>query len=136
MQEKYRLLGFSEEKIKKLMDTKSDATDEMISEAKKAIELIIEGTDPGMNWSADTTYLQYISDWLLENSEDIKEDKKKKIEDYWEKHLAVATKNAEQKQFREELILNTKQSQALIENPKTAPEVTVGEPTSVAPTMQ
>lgn len=126
MEEKYRLVGFSEDKIYKLLNTKTDATDESLSEAKKAIEIIVEGKDPGMNWSADTAYLQYISDWILENSEDIKPEVKIKLEAYFEKHVPVAMKNAEQKQFREEQILKQKQNESMLADTKTAPSISIG----------
>ena len=104
IEEKYRLAGYNEEKIKKLMNTKTDSTDELLSEAKKAIELILEGKNVGVNYGATTGYLQYISDWILDNSDDLKPEKKKILEDYFEKHIPIATKNAEQKQFNEQLL--------------------------------
>ena len=55
-----------------------------MSEAKKAIELILEGKDVGLNYGATTGYLQYISDWILDNSDDLKPEKKKILEDYFE----------------------------------------------------
>lgn len=108
LEEKYRIAGYSEEKIKRLMNTKIDATDELLSEAKKAIELILEGKNPGVNYGATTGYLQYISDWILDNSDDLKPEKKAKLEAYFERHIPIATKNAEQKQFNDELEALTK----------------------------
>lgn len=102
IEEKYRLAGFTDEKIRKLMDTKADATDELLSEAKKAIELILEGKNPGINYSATTGYLKYISDWILDNAEDLTPEKKAALETYWEKHYPVAMKNAEHEQFETE----------------------------------
>lgn len=104
VEEKLRVSGFDEEKIKKLMNTKSDVTDDLISEAKKAIEIILEGKNPGINYSATTGYLQYISDWILDNSEDLKDEDKAKLEAYFDEHLPIAMKNAEHKRFNEELM--------------------------------
>lgn len=103
LEEKYRISGYDDEKIKRLMNTKADATDELLSEAKKAIELILEGKDPGVNYGATTGYVQFISDWILENSDDLKPDKKTKLEAYFEKHMPIAMKNAEHKAFMDEL---------------------------------
>lgn len=133
LEEKYKLMGFKEDTVKKLMDTKSDTTDELISDARKAIEMILEGKKPGMNWGATTDYLQYISDWILDNSDDLKPADKAKIEAYFEAHLPVAQKNAEQKQFRDELLLKQKQAEALLEDPKTAGAVAVGDSPSPLP---
>jgi hypothetical protein len=104
IEEKYRVAGYDEAKIKKLMNNKMDATDELLSEAKKAIEMIIEGKDPGINYSATTGYLQYVSDWIMDNSEDLKPEVKAKLEAYFEQHVSIATKNAEQKQFSDNLM--------------------------------
>jgi hypothetical protein len=133
LEEKYRLAGFSDEKINKLMNTKADATDDTISEAQKDIELILEGKDIGLNYGATTSFLQFISDWILENSDDLKPEDKKKLEVYFEKHVPIAMKNAEAKQFREEELLKQQQAKALLDNPKTAPTVTIGQPPMPAP---
>jgi len=105
VEEKYRLAGYSDEKIKKLMDTKADASDELISEAKKAIELILEGKPATINFGATTGYLQYISDWILDNSDDLKPEMKAILEKYFNDHVGIAAKNAEQKQFNEQLLM-------------------------------
>lgn len=124
--EKFKLAGMNEEKIK--MFFIEDSTDELLSEAKKAIELILEGKNPGMNWGATTAFLQYISDWILDNSDELKPEKKKDLEAYFEKHVPVSMKNAEMAQFREEQILKQKQNEAMINDPKVTPEVTIGAP--------
>lgn len=125
IEEKYRLAGYNEEKIKKLMNTKTDATDELLSEAKKAIELILEGKEVGLNYGATTGYLQYISDWILDNSDDLKPEKKKQLEDYFEKHYPIALKNAEQKQFNEQLLLGNVPQENSEASPTGAPIPTV-----------
>ncbi len=135
LEEKYRLAGFNKEKIKKMLDTKSDTTDEVISDARKAMELIVEGKNPGMYWGATTDFLQYISDWILENSSDITPEVKAKAQKFFDDHTPIAMKNAEQKQFRDEHTLKIKQAEALATDPKTAPGVTIGGPAAapVAP---
>ena len=110
------------------MNTKSDATDDIISEAKKDIELILEGKKVGINNGATTAYLQYISDFILDNSDDLKPDKKATLEAYFEKHVPIAMRNAEAKQFRDEELLKQQQARAMLGNPKTAPNVTIGAP--------
>jgi len=82
----------------------ADVTDELLSEAKKDIELILEGKDPGINYSATTGYLQYVNDWILDNSEDLKPEVKAKLEAYFDKLVPVAMRNAEKKQFQTELV--------------------------------
>lgn len=133
IEEKLKLAGMKEDRIQKFFS--EDSTDDTISEAKKAIELILKGQDPGMNWSATTAYLQYISDWILNNSEDVSEDKKAKIDAYFEQHVSVATKNAEQKQFQAEMMMKNKQTETMLGNPKTAGEVAVGEPPIPTPVL-
>lgn len=104
VEEKLRLSGYDEEKIKKIMNTKADATDELISEAKKAIELILEGKKVGINQGATTGYLQYISDWILDNADDLKPEDKDKLQIYFDQHVSIAIRNAEKKQFEQELL--------------------------------
>ena len=130
IEEKLKLAGMKEDRIGKFFS--EDSTDDIISEAKKAIELIVEGKDPGINWSATTAYLQYISDWILANSEDIDEKKKVRLDEYFEQHVNIAMKNAEQKQFRDEEMMKSKIAQAMVEDPKTAQEVTIGAPSTPA----
>ncbi len=103
LEEKFALIGFDQGKINKLLNTKADVTDELISECKKAIEQILLGKRPGINYSATTGYLQYLSDWILDNSEDLTAEQKKALDAYFDKHMPVAVKNAEQKQFTDEL---------------------------------
>lgn len=102
-EEKLRLAGYDDEKIKKIMNTKQDATDELISEAKKAIELILEGKKVGINHGATTGFLQYISDWILDNSDDLKDEQKAKLQKYFDDHVQIAMDNAAKKQFNEQL---------------------------------
>lgn len=133
IEEKFKLAGMKDERIQKFFS--EDATDDIISEAKKAIELILKGKNPGINWSATTAYLQYLSDWILKNSDDIDEKKKAALNAYFDQHVQVATKNAEQKQFMDEQILKNKQNEAMLADPKVAPSVNIGAPTApVAPT--
>jgi hypothetical protein len=134
IEEKYKLAGFSEEKIRKLMDTKSDATDELLSEAKKGIELILKGQDGGVNFSATTGWLKYVSDWILDNSDDISDEVKAKLEAWFDQHVPIAMKNAEQKQFTEELIAMSKPKETVDPNAKkSAPSATPTLPASVPP---
>lgn len=123
---KFRLAGMKDDEIEKFFV--EDANDEVVSEAKKAIELILRGKDPRVNWSATTSYLQYISDWMLENSEDIDEKVKEKLQAYFDKHVPIAMKNAEQKRFMDEQAMRARQSEVALSDPKAAMEMSVGEP--------
>jgi len=115
IEEKYRLAGYNDEKIKKLMNNKLDVTDELISEAKKAIELILEGKDGGTNYGATTNYLQYINDWLMDNLDDLKPEKTQKIQEYFDRHLPIAMENAQKKKFNEELSMGNNPLQAEVD---------------------
>ena len=104
LEEKYTLAGFNQEKIKKMLDTNASASDELLSEAKKAIELMLEGKDVPTNYGATTAFLQFISDWILDNSDDLKPEQKSRLEKYFEDHVQIAMRNAEQKQFNDQLM--------------------------------
>ena len=132
LEEKYRLVGYDEEKIKKLLNTKADVTDELLSEAKKAVEMILEGKEPDINYGATTGFLQYISDWILDNADDLKPEQKKKLEDYFEQHVPIAIKNEEHKQFMDNLALMAKGGQNPLEEvpPDQPPPSPTGAPTT------
>jgi hypothetical protein len=125
IEEKMKIAKFSDDKIKKFFSAES--TDEIISEAKKAIEQILLGKNPGKNWSATTATLQYISDWILDNSEDLKPEQKQKLDAYFEEHVSIAMQNAERKQYNEEMTMKQRQTEASLADPKTAGEMVVGE---------
>jgi hypothetical protein len=131
VEEKLRLAGMNDDKVDKLLNTSVDSTDETISEAKKDIELIVKGKDIGINSSATTGYLEYLSKYIEDNSEDLKPEVKAKLEDHFEKHVLVATKNAEQKQFRDEQMMIKKQNETLLNNEKTAPGMVIGNPNQI-----
>lgn len=103
-EEKLRLASYDDEKIKKLMNTNQDATDELLSEAKKAIEMILKGEKVSMNYGANTAYLQYISDWILDNTDDLKQEQTEALRMYFEKHIPIAIDNAQKKMFNEQLL--------------------------------
>lgn len=121
---KLGLAGMKEDEISVLFS--EDSSESIVSEAKKAIEKILKGKDPGMNWGATTAYLEYISDWILENSNELDDGKKKKLEEYFDRHVPVAMKNAEQKQFRDEQAMRQKMTETVMSDPKVAQGMTVG----------
>ena len=127
LEEKYRLAGFNDEKINKLMNTKSDATDEIISEARKSIEMILEGKKTKLNYGATTSYLQAISDWLMENGDEVDEKKKKEVEKFFDVHVPIAMRNAEQQRIREEKLLKEQQVNTSLSNPKSASGLSIGQ---------
>jgi hypothetical protein len=129
IEEKLKIAGMSEDKVQQFFT--EDATDSIISEAKKAIEQIVSGKSPKPNWSATTAYLKYISDWILENSEDVSDGVKKKLEEYFDQHVPIAMKNAETKQFMDEQALKIEQAKAVAADPKMAGEVAIGAPAPV-----
>jgi hypothetical protein len=134
IEKKLQIAGMKDDEIKVFFVEGS--TETIFSEAKKAIEKILKGKDPGLNWGATTQYLEYISEWILEHSNELKDSDKKKIEEYFERHVPIAMKNAEQKQFRDEQIMREKKSEAILSDPKIAQEAVIGDPNQVStPTL-
>jgi len=128
IEEKLKLAKMPEDKIRKFF--LEDSSDDVISEAKKAIEQILLGKKVATNWSATTAYLQYISDWILKNSEDLKPEKKAVLEKYFEDHVPVAMANAERQQFVKESLMKDRQTETMVADPKVAPTVNIGEQTN------
>lgn len=84
--------GYEPERLQRLMDTKNEATDEIIAEANKAIELIVEGKEARVNRNATTGFLARIDNFLLD-TDDLTAEVRAKIEAYFQLHVPIAAEN-------------------------------------------
>ena len=70
---KMQIAGFNEEEIRQLMDTSEFGDAELMSEAERDIESIIDGKNIKPNMSATTAYKQRFVDYMVDHSEDFDE---------------------------------------------------------------
>lgn len=70
---KMQIAGFNEEEIRQLMDTSEFGDAELMSEAERDIESILDGKDIKPNQSATTAYKQRFVDYMVDHSEDFDE---------------------------------------------------------------
>jgi hypothetical protein len=68
---KMQIAGFNEEEIRQLMDTSEFGDAELMSEAERDIEAILDGKDIKPNRSATTAYKQRILDFITDNFDEI-----------------------------------------------------------------
>lgn len=84
--------GWSQEEVKRALDTKNNATDEVISAAEKNIERILEGKEPKRARNATTGYLQRILNFMAD-SENLKPEQLVALQKHFEEHAEIAEEN-------------------------------------------
>lgn len=84
--------GWSQEEVRRAMDTQNDATDEILSTADKNIERIMEGKEPKEARNATTGYLQRIHTFMQDN-EKLKPEQLAKLQAHFDAHVPIAEEN-------------------------------------------
>lgn len=84
--------GWQEQDVKRALDTKNDATDDVISAADKNIERILQGKEPKTARNATTGYLQRILNYIAD-TENLKEEQRQKLMAHFEEHVPIAEEN-------------------------------------------
>lgn len=74
--------GFSEEEIRQLMDTQNFGDADLMSEAERDIEMIMEGKKIEVNRKASIAYKQRFLDYVLDNGESIDDVQFNALNDY------------------------------------------------------
>lgn len=86
--------GWSQEDVRRAMDTQNDATDEVLSIADKNIERIMEGKEPKEARNATTGYLQRIQTFMQDN-EKLKDQQLMALQAHFDEHVQIAAENKE-----------------------------------------
>lgn len=76
------IAGFDEETIRQLMDVSDFGTADLMAEADRDIERILDGEKVEPNEAADTAYKQRFVTYMLEHKEDIDEEQFQALADY------------------------------------------------------
>lgn len=85
----------SEEQIKLFLDTRNYSSRESVAKAHIAIQEILAGEEPLMNYSADASFLKIILDYSMEHHNKLGEKKFKELTMYLAKHAELALKNGQ-----------------------------------------
>jgi len=76
------IAGFEEDTIKQLLDTSDYGSAELMSEAERDIEALLDGEKIAPNQAANTAYKQRFVDYMQDNMEDITEDQFLSLSNY------------------------------------------------------
>jgi len=104
------IAGFSEDEIKQLLDTSVYGTQEIISEAERDIESLLDGEEIKPNQVANIAYKQHFIDYLRDHTEDMDMKQFTVISAYIELLNPIIIKN-------ETRAMNDKLTQEMMANP-------------------
>jgi hypothetical protein len=85
--------GFTEDEIRQLMDTQEFGDADLMSEAERDIEMILEGKKIPINRKANLAYKQRFVDYVLDNSENISNIQFNDLNEYIAQLQPVIEKN-------------------------------------------
>lgn len=88
-----KIAGFDDEVIKQLMDTSEFGDADIMSEADRDIEMILDGKQVRPNSAATTAYMQRFVDYTTDNQEDISEKQFMDLVAYMELVKPIAIRN-------------------------------------------
>lgn len=85
--------GFTEEEIRQLMDTQEFGDADLMSEAERDIEMILDGKSIAINRKANLAYKQRFVDYVLDNTENITDVQYNALENYISQLQPIIEKN-------------------------------------------
>jgi hypothetical protein len=94
LKEALRLGEYSEDQIKEATSSEEGGDEMLMSEAMRAIEMIIAGEKTKLNQSANTSFIRKIVNYSVENSDELNEETVSKLLAFAQAHLPIAEKNA------------------------------------------
>lgn len=125
IEEMLRSGDWEEQQIKRLLDTQSYGSEEIIAEAHQAIQDMLENKKPKFNRSATPIFMQTILDFAYD-SEDLTIEKFNEMVTYAEMHLQIATQNA-MRRARQAI---AQMGSSAMRNPQDPNATPVGSPTA------
>ena len=88
-----QIAGFEDDQIKQLMDTSEFGDADIMSEAERDIEMLLDGKTVKPNRAANTAYLQRFVDYTNDNAEDISEAQLMRLIAYMEEVKPIVMRN-------------------------------------------
>ena len=132
---KAKIAGFTEDEIKELMDTDDYGSQEILSEAARDIESILEGEDIKPNAAANNAYKQHFVDFLVDHKEDMDDKTWKKMTEYIKSLDQVIYANEASRLLREKTNMMNAQTSATANQNLMNPTPTPPAPGTGAPPM-
>jgi len=125
---------YDEGDIKSALNKEEGTNAELMSEAAKSIEEILEGQEPKVNRGANLAFIKKIKDYAIEESDSITDEEFVRLEQYAEKHFEIAERNEyEAKQLlAQAMIQEDGQPNANPANPAINQQVQPSRPTGLA----
>lgn len=88
------LMDYSEEEIRQFLDTKNYSAKESVAKAHIAIQELLAGDEPELNYSSDVTFLKTILDYSMDHRNKLGVARFKKFAMYIAKNAKTAQENA------------------------------------------
>lgn len=118
---KAKIAGFTEDEIKELMDVSEYGDSELMSEAAKDIESILNGDDIKPNPAANNAYKQKVVDFMSDHQEDMDDKQWQAIVAYVKSLDPVIYANEARRLLVEKTNMMNAQTNAAVANPPTPP---------------
>lgn len=116
-----QIAGFDEETIRQLLDTSEFGDADLMSEAERDIEDLLEGNKVKLNQAATSAYKQRFVDYMQDNAEDIDKEQSTRIFKYMDQLDPIILRNMQRK-LQEDQLRKIASGQMI---PQTAPEPAV-----------
>jgi hypothetical protein len=113
-----KVAGFTEDEIKQLLDKSEYGNAEIISEASKDIEDLLDGKDVKPNYAANLAYKQKFVDYMMDHENDMTHEQFMKLAQYIQSLEPVIMKNVVREMNAKMLAMNLSTSQP---NPTSTP---------------
>ncbi len=115
--------GYTETEIALLLDTTAQTTKDSVSISSEAVQDIMMGRVPQLNYQADTYFLNRIIDYVETHLEDKNVKKKmKQFLDYIDRHKAIVEGNMRRKQQEKSMQMAAEQNAQPTQEPQQMPQ--------------
>lgn len=88
--------GWDDDDFQRAKDTQNNISDEEVQEARRGIEMILEGKEPDIYRDASLPFVDYI-DRFMKQKTDLSDRHLTEIQKYFERHLPIVEKNEQRK---------------------------------------
>jgi hypothetical protein len=140
MEMQAEIVGFNSDEIRQLQDTSEFGDSELMSEAERDIEMILDGKDIRPNKNANSAYMERIVDYIQEHEEDINSEQFSRLTTYIQSLEEIIAQNmvrmANKKLLKEQRMMQEQAMSQVGMNPQGSshnalPDLTSQEPESI-----
>lgn len=90
-------VGFADDEIKRLLDVSDNATTDIVAEAHRTFQELLDGEDVDDNLGADTVFVEELNKLYWDNRKDLSEIDAMNIENYIERQMPIVMQNMERR---------------------------------------